>query len=120
MSEELVVTSVYSSTSGQPGRSLNQARSHHFVIDEPARSGGPGEEITPGESFLAGISACGVLMVERQARETGISLRTAKVRIDGVRQARDTSSFTRIDIQFRLSGPRQQEAEALVAYYEGH
>jgi len=120
VSEELVVTSVYSSTSGQPGRSLNQARGHHFVIDEPARSGGPGEEITPGESFLAGISACGVLMVERQAQQTRVALRSAEARIDGVRQARDTSWFTRIDLRFRLVGPRQEEAEALAAYYQEH
>ena len=120
MTEELVVTSVHSSTSGQPGRSLNQARSHHLVIDEPARSGGPGEEITPGESFLAGISACGVLMVERQALQTGIALRRAEARIDGLREARDTSWFTRIDLRFQLLGPRQEEAEALVAYYQGH
>ena len=120
MSQELLITSIHSSTSGDPGRSLNQARSHHFVIDEPARSGGPGEEITPAESFLAGISACGVLIVERRAQETGIALRRAEAWIDGARQTSDTSWFTRIDMRFRLAGPRQEEAEALVAHYQGH
>ncbi|HKA51438.1 MAG TPA: hypothetical protein VKK19_17800, partial [Candidatus Dormibacteraeota bacterium] len=71
MSDELLLTKVRSSTSGVPGRSLNQVRNHHFVIDEPAHGGGSGEEITPAESFLAGISACGVLLVERRAQETG-------------------------------------------------
>src|SRR5262249_28538181 len=120
MSDEVLLTKVRSSTSGVQGHSLNQARNHLFVIDEPARSGGPGEEITPAESFLAGISACGVLMVERRAQETGIALRRAEARIDGARQASDTSWFTRIDLRFRLAGPPQEEAEALIAHYQGH
>lgn len=120
MSEELLITSVRSSSSGVQGRSLNQARIHHFVIDEPAHGGGPGEEITPSESFLAGISACGVLMVERRAKETGIGLQKAEAWIEGVRRRSDTSWFTRIDLRFRLTGPRHEEAEALVAHYQGH
>ena len=118
MSDELLLTDVRSSTSGVPGRSLNQVRNHHFVIDEPAHGGGSGEEITPAESFLAGISACGVLLVEGRARETGIGLRRADAWIEGVRLRSDTSWFTRIDLRFRLSGPRQEEAEALVTHYQ--
>jgi len=118
MSDELLLTKVRSSTSGVPGRSLNQVRNHHFVIDEPAHGGGSGEEITPAESFLAGISACGVLLVERRAQETGADLRKADAWIEGARLRSDTSWFTRIDLRFRLSGPRLEEAEALVAHYQ--
>ena len=120
MSDEVLLTKVRSSTSGVPGHSLNQARNHLFVIDEPAHGGGPGEEITPAESFLAGISACGVLLVERRAQEAGVDLRKADAWIEGVRLRSDTSWFTRIDLRFRLSGPRQEEAEALVAHYQEH
>lgn len=120
MSDELLVTSVHSILSGLPGRSLNQARTNRFVIDEPAHSGGPGERITPGESFLAGISACGVMLVEGKALQSGIALAKAEAWIDGVRLRSDTSWFTRIDLRFRLTGPTQEEAEALVSHYKRH
>src|SRR5262249_14353642 len=81
---------------------VSQVRNHHFVIDEPAHGGGSGEEITPAESFLAGISACGVLLVERRAQEAGVDLRKADAWIEGARLRSDTSWFTRIDLRFRL------------------
>lgn len=114
--EDLLVTSVRSVTSGEPGRSLNEARGHHFVIDDSAVA----EEITPGESFLAGISGCGVLLVERRARETAVPLRRAEAWIAGSRLRSDTSRFTGIDIRFRLSGVDEAQAEELVAHYRRH
>ncbi len=120
MTDDLLVTTVHSSTSGEPGRSLNQARQHHFVIDEPAHGGGPGEEVTPAESFLAGISACGVLLVERQAETTGVTLRRAEATIEGERRRADTSWFTRIVLRFHLAGPSQTDAEGLVEHYKTH
>jgi hypothetical protein len=36
------------------GRVLCDAREQHFVIDGPVWNGCPGEELTPGEAFLAG------------------------------------------------------------------
>lgn len=115
--DELLVTAVYSRTSGVRGRSLNSARKHHFVIDG---SGDPAEEITPGEAFLSGISACGVLMVERVAAERGVPLRVAEAWIDGMRRPSDTSRYERIDLRFRLDGPTREQAEALVEHYRGH
>ena len=119
-SDDLLVTRVDSTTCGEPGRSLNRARTHHFVIDEPAHGGGPGEEVTPAESFLAGISACGVLLVERQALTTGVTLHRAEATIEGERRRADTSWFTRIVLRFRLAGPSQADAEALVEHYKTH
>ncbi len=118
--EDLLITRVDSVTSGEGGRSLNRARNHHFVIDEPAHGGGPGEEITPGESFLAGISACGVLLVEHHAQTIGVALHRAEATIEGERLRADTSWFRRIVLRFRLIGPSQEDAEALVEHYKGH
>jgi len=115
--DELLVTAVHSRTSGVPGRSLNDARGHHFVIDGSAASGGPAEEITPGEAFLSGISACAVLLVEHRAAETGVDLRVAEAWIDGVRRRSDTSSYARIDLRLRLDGPTREQAELLAAHY---
>jgi uncharacterized OsmC-like protein len=74
MSDDLLVTQV-SSPEGEKGRSMSGARTNHFVIDEPAYNGGPGEAVTPAESFLAGVSACGVLLVESFAARDGVPLR---------------------------------------------
>lgn len=117
MSDELLVTAVHSRTTGEVGRSLNSARGHHFVIDGSARSGGPAQELTPGEAFLSGISACGVLLVESRAAETGVPLRSADAWIEGARRRAQPSSYTRIDLRFRLAGPSLDQAEALVAHY---
>ena len=120
MDEELLTTAVHSRTSGVPGRSLNSARSHHFVIDGSSTSGGPAEEITPGEAFLAGISGCGVLLVERRAAQTGVPLQVAEAWIESARRRSDTSTFVSIDLRFRLTGPTREQAEALVEHYCRH
>jgi uncharacterized OsmC-like protein len=113
--DDLLYTRVRSVTSGEPGRSLNQARGHHFVIDA---SGPDAEEITPGESFLAGISGCGVLLVERVAREREIALRRAEAWIDGARRRQDPSWYHQVDLRFRLSGVTEAQGDELVAAYQ--
>jgi uncharacterized OsmC-like protein len=120
VSEDLLVTAVHSRTSGVHGRSLNDARGHHFVIDGSAASGGPAEEITPGEAFLSGISACGVLLVESRAAATGVPLRVAEAWIEGARRPADTSRYVRVDLRFRLTGPTREQADALVEHYRSH
>jgi uncharacterized OsmC-like protein len=114
VTDEYVVNTVRSYSSGTIGRSLNTVKSHHFVIDSPSI----GEEITSGDAFLAGISSCGVNLVEGAARDTGVPLRRTDVTIDGVRNRRDTSVFERIDLRFVLNGPTQDQAEALVESYK--
>jgi uncharacterized OsmC-like protein len=120
MTEELLVTAVHSRTSGVPGRSLNATRGHHFVIDGSRPSGGPAEEITPGEAFLSGISACAVLLVERRAADTGVPLRVAEAWIESARRPSDTSTFVKIDLRLRLEGPTREQAQALVDHYCRH
>jgi len=61
--DDLVVNRVHSESTATPGRSISQVRDRELVIDEPTHLGGPGEEITPADAFLAGVSACGVLLV---------------------------------------------------------
>jgi uncharacterized OsmC-like protein len=116
--DELVVNRVHSASSSTLGRALNQIRNHQLVIDEPTHLGGPGEQITPAEAFLAGVSACGVLLVQGRARDTGVRLDKVEATIEGVRHRSDTSVFQRIEIRFRLSGPSQTEAIDLVEHYK--
>ena len=116
--DDLVVNRVHSTSTALPGRALNQVRNHELVIDEPTHLGGPGEQITPAEAFLAGVSACGVLMVQGRARDTGVRLDRVEATIEAIRQRSDTSVFQRIEIHFRLAGPNQAEAIELVDHYK--
>jgi uncharacterized OsmC-like protein len=118
--DDLVVNRVHSASTATPGRAVNQVRNHQLVIDEPTHLGGPGEQITPAEAFLAGVSACGVLLVQGRARDAGIRLERVEAEIEAIRHRRDTSVFQRIDMRFRLSGPSQAEAIELVEHYKTH
>jgi len=114
MSDERLVNTVRSYSSGTVGRSLNTVGRHHFVIDSPTL----GEEITSGDAFLAGISSCGVNLVEAAAQESGGSLQRTYVTIDGIRLRSNPTPFENIVMRFELTGPRQEQAEALVRRYQ--
>lgn len=119
MSTQLLINHVESCTiPGMPGRSINSARTNHWIIDEPSHGGGPNEEITPAESFLAGISACGVLLVQSAAHQAGIPLARAKATIEGVRDPAAPTDFQRIDLHFELAGPTEEQARRLVETYQ--
>lgn len=119
MSEDgLLVTRVQSRSIGVPGRSLNTARNHHFVIDEPGYAGGPGEEITPAEAFLAGVSGCAVLLTEAYARGQGLPLARAEVDIEGIRRLDAPQDFQRVEMRFRLYGVGDEDARRLVEAYQ--
>lgn len=101
------------------GRVLCHARTHHFIIDGPPHNGCPGEELTPAESFLAGVAACGVELVEAIAREDRIPLKSARVEIVGtidrsnpVRS--DLTVFNQVTLRVQLSGVPQNVGQDLV------
>ena len=118
--DDLVINKVASSSTATPGRAINEIRNHQLVIDEPTHLGGPGEQITPAEAFLAGVSACGVLLVQGRARDSGVRLDRVEAGIEAIRHRSDTSVFQRIDLRFRLVGPTQAEAIDLVEHYKQH
>src|SRR5712692_3392687 len=105
------IDTVRSYSTGTPGRALNQARMHHFVLDSPS---GPNEALTNGEAFLAGISSCGVTLIEKHAHDTGVPVARMEVVIDGIRSLPAPARFQRIDVDFRIEGVDQAQAEALV------
>ncbi|HEV8658762.1 MAG TPA: OsmC family protein [Thermoanaerobaculia bacterium] len=101
------------------GRVLCSARNHHFVIDGPVQNGCPGEAVTPPEAFLTGVAACGVELVEVIARELGLPIPTARVRIEGIvdrsRPVRtDVTVFNSVRIQFSIGGVTRDQATDLV------
>jgi uncharacterized OsmC-like protein len=101
------------------GRVICRAREHHFVIDGPTWNGCPGEALTPGEAFLAGVAACGVELVEVIAREDGAEVGKVEVSIHGVvdreRPVRDDLTvFNRVEMEFSVGGVSDEQAHDLV------
>lgn len=101
------------------GRVLCSARNHHFIVDGPVQNGCPGEELTPPELFLSSIAACGVELVHVIAKGENKSLDAVELKVHGVvdrgNQAReDVTTFTRVELDFVLTGTDGQTAAALV------
>lgn len=111
MADGVKIDTVRSGSSGVLGRSLNQARHQHFVLDSPS---GPNEALTNGEAFLAGISSCGVTLIEKHADDTGVPLAGMEVLIEGIRSNAEPNRFQAINVKFELRGVDQARAEALV------
>ncbi len=125
MADEGAATNrVRSITSGTPGRVLCSARGQHWVVDEPASAGGPGEAVGPVEAFFSGISACAVGMVERLAIESEVPLQWAEVSIEELRHrearpARDNLTvLDEVRLRFDLTGPSQEQGQELVEAYK--
>ncbi|HXF65028.1 MAG TPA: OsmC family protein [Caldilineaceae bacterium] len=104
---------VRSTSSPQAGRSLNMIRQQQLVIDSPQLNGA----ISPGEAFLAGISACGVTLLGAVAPQLGIQLDHVDVQIEGYMQS-GVAAFDHIDLHFTLTGPTDEEAAILVGRYQ--
>ncbi len=116
MAEGVTIDTVRSYSGGVAGRALNSARNHHFVLDSPS---GPNEALNNAEAFLAGISACGVTLIEKFAAEKGVPLTRMGVTIEGTRSLADPADFQSVSMRFELTGVDQAQAEKLVEVYKG-
>jgi uncharacterized OsmC-like protein len=101
------------------GRVLCSARQQHFVIDGPVWNGCPGEALTPGEAFLAGVAACGVELVEVIAAEDGVEVGKVEVSIHGVVDREhpvrdDLTVFNSVRMRFEIAGVGDEQAASLV------
>lgn len=103
-------------SSGTSGRAICNCRNHHFIADEY-----DGDEVTAGEYFLTGLTACAVNMIERVAAESDIPLQRMDVRAEGAyKRNQGTESHTlfhAVKLHFQLVGVSRAEAETLVATY---
>jgi uncharacterized OsmC-like protein len=109
-------------SSGTPGRALWSARQNHFVTDDLTDHGGPGEAATAIELFLGGVTACAVFMVERLAREAGLPLKRAEVKMSAIadRQAKRSGPpvLDQSAMHFELVGITEQDAAKLVETFK--
>ncbi|MGA9565133.1 MAG: OsmC family protein [Candidatus Korobacteraceae bacterium] len=106
------------------GRVLCTVRNHHFVIDGPEQNGCPGEEVTPGELFLAAVASCGVELIQVVAKSEEIPLRGIQVEINGwmdrsnpVRA--DVTVFNSVSLRFQMQGVTDEDAKVLVEKFKG-
>ena len=109
------IDSLRSSSSGTIGRAVSRVRGQELVLDSSSRP--QPDAFTNSEAFLAGISSCGVTLIEMHAREAGISLEALEVTIEGVRPAAEPTRFATITMRFELTGVTQAQAEELVGTY---
>jgi uncharacterized OsmC-like protein len=106
------------------GRVLCSCRDHHFVVDGPVWNGCPGEEVTPGELFLAAVASCGVELLHVLAREQEVPLRTVEVDAQGIIDRRapvrpDVALFNTVRLDFVLEGASEAQAAGLVETFKG-
>jgi uncharacterized OsmC-like protein len=111
------VETIRSSSSGVIGRAHNVARGHTVALDSSGRP--QPDAFTNSEAFLAGVSSCGVTLIEGHAQETGVPLKRLDVTIEGVRTAAEPNRFARVTMTFELAGVSQTQADALVETYRG-
>src|SRR5262247_4853619 len=108
MADGVKIDTVRSTSSGVLGRSLNAARTQHFILDSPS---GPNEAITNGEAFLSGISSCGVTLIEKYALEHRIPVKGMQVAIEGIRSNAEPNRFQCVNVSVDIFGVNQAQAE---------
>ncbi|WP_407175095.1 OsmC family protein [Bradyrhizobium sp. STM 3562] len=108
---------ITSATIGLFGRYLLSAGKHHFISDQRAGAGGPGEAITAGELLLSSLGSCSLGLIQKTAAERGIALVDAGTEVSFQRHATDPTRYEWIRIAVRLSGVNASEAEVLVGSF---
>jgi len=114
---DLKIDTVRSSGSGTLGRARSEARGHRLVLDSSSRP--QADAFTNSEAFLAGVSSCGVTLIEMHAKESGIPLTGIDVTIEGARTAAEPNRFAVVTMTFEIAGVSQAQADELVATYRG-
>src|SRR2546422_1732120 len=114
---DMKIDTVRSSNSGVLGRARSEARGHRIVLDSSSRP--QPDAFTNSEAFLAGVSSCGVTLVEMHAQESGIPMTGIQVTIDGTRTAAEPNRFATVTMTFEIAGVSQSQADELVATYRG-
>jgi uncharacterized OsmC-like protein len=109
--------SITSATIGLFGRYLLSGGKNHFISDQRAAAGGPGEAITAGELLLSSLGSCSLGLIQKTAVERGIALADAGTEVSFRRHATDPTRYEWIRIAVRLSGVTASEAEVLVGAF---
>jgi len=115
MADNVTVTTVTSASTSTRGRVINSARHNHWIIDSP---GGPAEAVSTGESFLAGLSACAVTLVQAVAAADQVALGPLSVEVSSFRVPDKPHDYDHIDVSFRYEGVDMATAERLTGLWK--
>ena len=100
-------------SAGIVGRSICNARNHHWVAENTG-----GDAVGAGEMFCASIAACAVNMVETIANTEQRPLGSMEVSVAAYRDfdkaAGDVSLYDAVRIQFQMWGVSDDDARFLV------
>ena len=113
---DVKIETVKSATSGVIGRAESTARGAKIVLDSSSRP--QADALTNSEAFLAGVSSCGVTLIELHAQQAAVPLRRTRVTIEGARTPAEPR-FQSVTMRFELEGVDQPTAEQLVEAYKG-
>jgi uncharacterized OsmC-like protein len=109
------IETIRSTSSGTIGRAASEARGVRLTLDSSTHP--KPDALTNSEAFLAGVSSCGVTLIETYAQDKKIPLARMTVTIEGVRTAEDPARFASVAMRFELHGVSQAQAEELVQTY---
>ena len=115
-----------SSTIGSKGRNITRVRERNFLVDDPASphyDNGPGEELGAAELFVAGITTCASLMLERIARAKEIAYESVTVSMEGSRnmvkeRERGPQAFDSARMHFVYRGVSEETAAYLTDAFQ--
>jgi uncharacterized OsmC-like protein len=104
-------------STGIVGRSICNARNHHWVSESPG-----GEALGAGELFCASMAACAVNMVETIASTEKRALDGMEVNVavyrDMDKPAGDLSLYDAVRVQFEMWGVSDDDARYLVKVWK--
>ena len=109
---------VTATTTHLQGRFVVAAKGHPFVADQAAKHGGPGAAPGAAELFLSSLLACAFGIMQRTARERGLSPDRIEAEASYAVSAQDRTRFERIRMAFTVAGLGRADAESLVAAFE--
>ena len=122
MAERYLTGEVKAHSTGIPGRHILSARHNHLIFDDTAGHGGPGEAINALELFLAGITGCATMMMERIARAENVPLRRVGVAMDATIDTEATHHgppvLASARMRFTMAGVPEDKAREMVEVYK--
>lgn len=124
MADRYIQPKVTTVSTGITGRHIWSARHNQVVIDDGAYHGGPGDAPGAGELFLAGITGCATLMMERLAKQSGAPLKRVEVSmealIDTQAKREGPAVFENARLKFAMAGVSEAQAREMVEFYKRH
>ncbi len=113
MAELALAYQARSYSTGIVGRSICNARNHHWVAENTG-----GEAVGAGELFCASIAACAVNMVGTIASTEQRALDSMEVNVEAYRDmdkpTGDVSLYDAVRVQFEMWGVNDDDARYLV------